>query len=255
MKELLPERNTEKAVKIGLFGYGKMGQTIKRIALDRGHEIVWQIDVDNRDRVTPALLREAEVAIEFSQPAAALHNVRACLEAGVAVVSGTTGWLEQLPEAEAYCRAQGGAMLWSSNFSVGVNLFFALNRYLARLLNTRPEYAPDITEIHHIHKLDAPSGTAVTLAKDLIAAVDARTGWRLLPAPAGPAEVPIRAIREGEAPGTHIVRWQSDIDELAIEHRAHSREGFALGAVLAAEWIRGRSGVFSMAEVLSIHQD
>ncbi len=243
------------AVKIGLFGYGKMGKTIEKIALNRGHEVVWQIDVENRDRVTPALLREAEVAIEFSRPEVAFGNVMACLEAGVPVISGTTGWLAQLPEAEAYCREKGGALLWSSNFSVGVNLFFALNRYLARMMNTRPEYAPEMTEIHHIHKLDAPSGTAVTLAQDLIEATDAKTGWRLMPGDVGETEVPIIAVREGEVPGTHIVRWASDIDEVVMEHRAHSREGFARGAVLAAEWIRGRSGVFSMTEVLSIHNE
>lgn len=239
-------------MKIGLLGYGKMGRAIEQIALEQGMEIAWRIGRGNRDERTPERLREADVVIEFSRPEAAFDNVLFCLEHGVPVVSGTTGWLDRLPEARDFCQKNGGALLWASNFSVGVNLFFAVNRYLARLMNGRPEYAPAVTEIHHVHKLDAPSGTALTLTNDLIAALDRLEGWVMNPAPAGPADVPITAVREGEVPGTHIVRWGSPVDEITVEHRAHSRAGFAAGAVLAAGWLRGKRGVFGMKEVLGI---
>ncbi len=245
--------NQHRVLSIGLLGYGKMGRAIEQIALERGHRIAWRIDADNRAEFGPEALRQADVAIEFSRPEAAFDNVADCLRAGVAVVSGTTGWLAQLPEAQVLCRQLDGALLWASNFSVGVNLFFAINRYVGQLMNTRPEYEPSLTETHHVHKLDAPSGTAVTLANDLIAQLDHKKNW----APAGPSVaepgfLPITALREGEVPGTHTVEWHSPVDTISLTHTAHSRSGFALGAVLAAEWLPGKKGFFSMADVLGI---
>jgi len=239
-------------MKIGLLGYGKMGRAIEQIASDRGMEIAWRITRDNRATLHKDLLRQADVVIEFSRPEAAFENVMLCLKAGVPVVCGTTGWNEQLSEARAYCLQHQGALLWASNFSIGVNLFFALNRYLAQLMQERPEYRPALTEIHHIHKLDAPSGTALTLVNELIAHHTRTAGWALSPIPPGPDEVPVTAIREGEVPGTHIVHWHSDVDEISIEHRAHSRMGFAGGAVLAAQWLQGKKGYFEMADVLGL---
>ena len=237
-------------MKLGLFGYGKMGKAIEQVAQNQGIEIVWRLG--RNDVPDPELLRQADVVIEFTRPEAAFENVMRCLKAGVPVVSGTTGWLSQLPEAKKYCLEQGTALLWASNFSVGVNLFFALNRRLAQLMADRPAYTASITEIHHIHKLDAPSGTALTLAKELMEQNGRYQGWALVPDPAAPGEIPLTAIREGEVPGTHLVRWQSAIDEISIEHKAHSRAGFAAGAVLAATWIQGKQGVFEMADVLGI---
>ena len=237
-------------MKLGIFGYGKMGQAIEQIAEDQGIEIVWFIR--RNDTPTPALLNQADVAIEFTSPAAAFDNVMLCLRAGLPVVSGTTGWLYRLPEAQKFCQDNGGAMLWASNFSVGVNLFFALNRRLAQLMETRPEYAAAIIETHHIHKLDAPSGTAITLANELIQNSDRYNGWSLAPDAPAPGEIPITSFREGEVPGTHLVRWQSTVDEISIEHRAHSRKGFAAGALLAAQWLADKKGVFQMSDVLGV---
>ena len=239
-------------LKIGLFGYGKMGRSIEKVALQQGHTIAWRITRENRAEATPELIQQADVVIEFSRPDAAFEHVLQCLQAGVPVVSGTTGWTEQLAAAQQFCRDKAGALLWASNFSVGVNLFFAVNRYLARLLDERPEYHPAITEIHHIHKLDAPSGTALTMVNDLILSMSRTSGWALSPTPPGPGEVPITALREGEVPGTHRVVWTGPTEEISLEHRAHSRAGFAAGAVLAAEWLAGKQGVFSMNDVLGI---
>ena len=237
---------------IGLLGYGKMGKAIEQIAQAQGIDIAWRISSDNRSDLTTNMLQQADVVIEFSRPEAAFENVMLCLQAGVPVVCGTTGWSERLPEARQYCSENNGALLWASNFSVGVNLFFALNRYLARLMEPRSEYRPSLTETHHIHKLDAPSGTALTLVNELIANNDRATGWTLSPAEPTAGEVPITAVREGEVPGTHLVRWASQVDEITIEHKAHSRTGFAGGAVLAARWLKGRSGCFTMADVLGL---
>ncbi|MEQ1747698.1 MAG: 4-hydroxy-tetrahydrodipicolinate reductase [Saprospiraceae bacterium] len=239
-------------MQIGLFGYGKMGRAIEMVAMEKGYQIVWRITRENRSTVTSELLQQADVIIEFSRPGAAYENVMDCLHAGVPVVCGTTGWLEQLDYAEAWCLQHKGALLWASNFSVGVNLFFALNRRLAQIMGDRPEYRPDITEIHHVHKLDAPSGTARTLAQEILAQAKGLNNWCLSPTPPGPADLPITAIREGEVPGTHTVRWSSLVDEITIEHQAHSRLGFAAGAVLAAEWLAGKTGVYRMADVLGI---
>lgn len=230
-----------------------MGQAVEAQALQRDHEIAWRIGWSNRAELTPERLRQADVVVEFSRPDAALANVMACIEAGVPVVSGTTGWNEKLPQAEQYCREHGGALLWASNFSVGVNLFFALNRYLAQLMDARDEYTPSLEETHHVHKLDAPSGTARTLAEEVMAVSSRIKHWLLANGqPAPPDALPITAIRRGEIPGTHIMRWESAIDTLEIRHTAHSRAGFAAGAVLAAEWIIGKKGVFRMSDVLNL---
>ena len=239
-------------MKIGLLGYGKMGKAIEQIATSQGIDIAWRITRDNRSELNDELLQKADVVIEFSRPDAAFDHVMLCLKAGVPVVCGTTGWNERLPEAQQYCREHGGAMLWASNFSVGVNLFFALNRYLAQLMAARPEYTPAAEETHHIHKLDAPSGTALTLVQELIKAHGGVSGWVLAPSPAAPGEIPVTAIREGEVPGTHQIRWSSAVDDITIEHKAHSRTGFAAGAVLAAQWIQGKKGVFAMSDVLGL---
>ncbi|MEO6038419.1 MAG: 4-hydroxy-tetrahydrodipicolinate reductase [Saprospiraceae bacterium] len=239
-------------LKIGLFGYGKMGRAIETIAPRQGATIAWRITRENRADVTHDLLRQADVIIEFSRPEAAFDNVMVCLEAGVPVICGTTGWADQLPAVQQFCRQHHGAFLWASNFSVGVNLFFAINRSLARLMDERSEYSPAVTETHHVHKLDAPSGTALTLVHDLIALTARSTGWALAPNPVQPGEIPVTAIREGEVPGTHSVVWTGPSDEIYLEHRAHSRAGFAAGAVLAAQWIVERRGVFTMNDVLGI---
>jgi dihydrodipicolinate reductase len=235
-------------MKIGLFGYGKMGRAIEALAQQQGAEVVWRANRENAGSLSDADLRMADAVIEFSSPEAAFENVMRCLRAGVPVVSGTTGWLEQMPAAEQYCRENNGALLWASNFSVGVNLFFALNRKLAELMAKWPEYGASVTETHHIHKKDAPSGTAITLANDLLASSGRYGEWALGSAP--PGSLPIKAVRENEVPGTHLVRWQSAVDEISIEHRAHNRDGFALGALLAARWIVGKKGVFGMGDVL-----
>jgi len=237
---------------IGLLGYGKMGKAIEQIARAQGIDIAWRISRENRSDLNTEMLQQADVVIEFSRPEAAFDNVMLCLRAGVPVISGTTGWSEKLAEAQHFCKENKGALLWASNFSVGVNLFFALNRYLAKLMQTRPEYQPSLTETHHIHKLDAPSGTALTLVNELIASNDRATGWALLPAVPDAGAVPVTAVREGEVPGTHLVRWASEVDEITIEHKAHSRTGFAGGAVLAAQWLNGKTGCFTMADVLGL---
>jgi len=237
-------------MKIGLYGYGKMGKTIEKIAQNQGHTIVWRLEKE--DQPSPELLRQAEVAIEFTQPESGYQNVMKCLEAGIPVVSGTTGWQEQLPAAQAFCLKNQGALLWASNFSVGVNLFFALNQRLAQLMAPRPEYTAQLEETHHVHKLDAPSGTAITLAEGLLQASERYTHWALDPQHADAALLPITAYREGEVPGTHRITWQSEVDEISIEHKAHSRAGFAVGAVLAAQWLVGKKGVFGMGDVLGL---
>jgi len=243
-------------LKIGLLGYGKMGKAIEQLAENQGIEIVWRISRDNLHERNTDYLRAADVVIEFSRPEAAFENVMACLEAGVPVISGTTGWMDDLPAAQSYCEKNGGALIWASNFSIGVNLFFALNRYLAALMNSRQEYLPSLVETHHIQKLDAPSGTAITLANDLIEAAPRFTDHHLLdgkndsPLPEG--TIPITALRIAEVPGTHQISWKSTIDEISIEHRADSRKGFALGAIAAAKWIAGKQGIFTMNDVLNI---
>ena len=249
-------RSGDIPVKLGLLGYGKMGKAIEQIAENQGIEIVWRIRRENAHERTAEMLRLADVVIEFSRPEAAFENVMACLEAGVPVVSGTTGWTAELEKARDFCLKNGGALLWASNFSIGVNLFFALNRYLARLMTDHSDYHPSLVETHHIHKLDAPSGTALSLVQQLIAAAPRMDDYHLLEPEANEilpdSTVPITALRIGEVPGTHQISWKSDVDEITIEHRADSRAGFALGALKAAHWIHGKKGFFNMNDVLNI---
>lgn len=230
-------------MKIALLGYGKMGKTIEQIAVARGHEIVLKID----NAETPYDITIADVAIEFSTPNSAFANISNSLTHKVPVVAGTTGWLSQYNEAVALCKAQQTAFLYASNFSIGVNVFFALNKTLAKLMSGLKEYEVAIEEIHHTQKLDAPSGTAITLAESIIAETD-KTGWHL--DTAGENEIPIVAKRIDNTPGTHIITYSSEVDTIEIKHTAHNRNGFALGAVMAAEWIVGKQGVFTMSDVL-----
>lgn len=225
-----------------------MGHFIEQVARRRGHEIVCIIDRDNTSDFRSPAFAQADVAIEFSTPATAEANIRAAWLAGIPVVCGTTGWnvqtlRDELCDEAECCQASRRALLWSSNFSVGVNIFFALNKRLAGLLADYPDYLPSITETHHIHKLDAPSGTAKTLAEDIERFKLQVSGTKL--------QVPIESIREGEVPGIHTVTWDSPVDTISITHSAKSREGFALGAVLAAEWLKGKTGWHTMDEVLN----
>jgi len=236
-------------MKIALIGYGKMGKVIEQVALDRGHEIVLRIGSRNLQEFSPQNLVLADVAIEFTGPESALHNVMQCMEAGVPVVCGSTGWNNKLYLAKEKCAVTHTAFLHASNFSVGVNIFFEINRQLAALMNDRPEYEVRVEETHHTEKKDAPSGTAITIAEQILEALDRKEHWSP-DAHASGNLLPIVAYREADVPGKHNVKYSSAIDEIEIIHTAHSREGFALGAVLAAEYIRHRKGIFTMRDVL-----
>ena len=231
-------------MKIALLGYGKMGKTIEKIAIDRGHEIVLKIS----DNIEAYDLSLADVAIDFSIPTAALNNITTCCRHHLPIISGTTGWLNNYQQAIKVCEEENSAFLYASNFSIGVNLFFDLNEKLARLMQPFKEYAVAIEEIHHTQKLDAPSGTAISLA-DQIVANSSLTGWKA--EQANDNELPVYSKRIDEVPGTHSVFYTSPADTIEIKHTAHSRQGFALGAVIAAEWIRDKKGVFTMKDVLS----
>ncbi|SEA90827.1 dihydrodipicolinate reductase [Flavobacterium gillisiae] len=232
-------------MKIALLGYGKMGQVIERIAQERGHEIVLKKDENN----TYDGLSTADVAIDFSVPTAAVPNISNCFLANVPVVSGTTGWLEHYDEMVALCSAKNGAFISSSNFSLGVNIFFEINEYLAKMMAKLDSYSIEMEEIHHTQKLDAPSGTAISLAKGVIENSN-YTNWTLDEPRAD--QIHINAKRIGTVPGTHTVTYNSAVDSIEIKHTAHNREGFALGAVITAEWIVGKHGVFSMKDVLEL---
>jgi 4-hydroxy-tetrahydrodipicolinate reductase len=232
-------------MKIALLGYGKMGQVIERIALERGHEIVLKKDEFN----TYDGLSTADVAIDFSVPTAAVANISSCFHANVPVVSGTTGWLEHYAEMEALCNEKQGGFISSSNFSLGVNIFFELNEYLAKIMAQFDSYKVSMEEIHHTQKLDAPSGTAISLAKGVIEN-SAYGKWTL--EDAKPNEIHIAAKRIGDVPGTHTVTYDSAVDSIELKHTAHNREGFALGAVIAAEWLAGKKGIYTMKDVLNL---
>ncbi len=234
-----------------MLGYGKMGHEIEKIAVERGHHIALIIDAGNPGDLNAKNLAGVDVAIDFSIPGTAFDNIMACFSANTPVVCGTTGWLDRFDEVKKTCMEQDCTFFYASNYSLGVNLFFALNRYLAQLMNTAEGYRVSLTEIHHIHKLDAPSGTAISLAKDLTGKLNGTSGWKLGESD-DPSILPIHAIREGEVPGTHVVTYDSGVDTLEISHRAKSRKGFALGAVLAAEYIRDRKGVYSMTDLLGL---
>ncbi|NDV45629.1 4-hydroxy-tetrahydrodipicolinate reductase [Paludibacter sp. 221] len=238
-------------MKIALIGYGKMGKTIERIAQERGHEIVSIIDIDNQNDFESDAFRSADVAIEFTIPKVALENYKRAFAAGVPVVSGTTGWSEKLPEVKADVEKNGYTLFWSSNFSLGVNVFMAVNKYLASLMNNFTDYSVEMTEAHHIHKLDAPSGTAITLAEGIIEKMDRKTAW-VKEAATKPEELVIKSIREGEVPGMHSIRYESDVDVITITHDSKNREGLALGAVIAAEFTAGKKGFLGMNDLLKL---
>lgn len=233
-------------MKIALLGYGRMGQIIERIAMERGHEIVLK---KSRNAAFEGL-NTADVAIDFSIPDAAVENISTCFEKGIPVISGTTGWLEHYSKIAHLCEQKQGAFIYSSNFSLGVNIFFELNTYLARIMSQFSQYSASVQEIHHTKKLDAPSGTAITLAESIINTSDF-SSWALNEAK-NPDELVITSTRILDVPGTHIITYKSTIDTVEIKHEAHNREGFALGAVIAAEWIFGKQGVFSMKDVLNL---
>ena len=229
-----------------------MGREIEAAAVNRGHEVVLKIDIDNIDEFTPDNLAKADVAIEFTRPDTALGNVLRCLNSSTPVVCGTTGWADKLDEAVNLCRSKNGSFLWASNFSLGVNLFFKLNSYLAGLMNRFNQYDASMTEIHHTKKLDIPSGTAITLAEGVISKLDCKKSWSsgCTVGNSGKDILEIESIREGDVPGIHTVCYKSECDSITITHEAYTRQGFALGAVIAAEYIMVRKGVFSMEDVL-----
>lgn len=234
-------------MKIALLGYGKMGKVIEKIAIQRGHKIILKIDKgdDNFD------LSKADVAIDFSVPEAAVYNISMALQQQTPIVSGTTGWLKDFEKVKALCQANNGAFIYASNFSLGVNIFFELNRKLAKLMNSQSQYSVSMEEIHHTQKQDAPSGTAITLAEAIIEEKGLEQ-WTL-GLNKNPKQLGIEAKRIDQVPGTHSVVYNSDVDRIEIVHTAHNREGFGLGAVVAAEWIFGKQGIFSMKDVLNIN--
>jgi 4-hydroxy-tetrahydrodipicolinate reductase len=238
-------------MKIALIGYGKMGHAIEEIALQRGHEIVLKIGIENIQDNTIENIKKADVAIEFTGPEIAFDNVMRCLDAGVPVVSGSTGWLQRFDEAKSYCTKKNGALLYASNYSVGVNIFFAINKKLAELMAPHKEYDVSLTEIHHTQKKDAPSGTAITLAEGILNVIDQKKKW-VNEVSQNPEELQIISERIDPAPGTHTITYHSDIDDIEIKHTAHNRKGFATGAVLAAEFLQNKKGIYSMSDVLGL---
>ncbi len=232
---------------IALLGYGKMGKTIEQIAIKRGHNIVLTIDKDDNDYD----ITTADVAIDFSIPNVAFDNISNCINNGVPVISGTTGWLDKYDDAIALCEEKKGGFIYASNYSLGVNIFFELNKTLAKMMSTLDQYNVSMEEIHHTQKLDAPSGTAISLADDVISQHNAYSNWELDKKTADDV-IPIAAKRIENVPGTHTVDYDSEVDSISIKHTAHTRHGFALGAVVAAEWLVGKTGVFTMNDVLNI---
>jgi len=246
-------------MKIALLGYGKMGRIIEQFALDRGHEVVLKITSSNQDEFTAENLQQADVVIDFSTPATVLSNIEKCFEADVPVVVGTTGWYGRLQELKNACEAGNKCMLYGSNFSIGVNVFFHVNKILARIMNRYPQYDVLVEEIHHTEKLDAPSGTAITIAEGILEGVDRKKEWvndlvgdnqEVIPKP---EQLLIESHRLEEVPGTHTVIYSSEVDDLEFKHKAHSRAGFALGAVLAAEWLQGKRGFYSVKDIFDFN--
>ena len=235
---------------IALIGYGKMGKAIEEIAISRGHSVV--VKFNSQNPLESSQLRTTDVAIEFSQPDLALKHIKLCADGQIPIVVGTTAWEEHLPEIINHIDKREASLIYSSNFSIGVNLFFEMNKHLARLMNDKTDYLASITEIHHTQKIDTPSGTAVTLAKDLISNHPTYSSWKLTGQSENmeKSDLPISAIREENVPGTHLISYTSEIDTLTIEHQAHNRKGFALGAVIAAEFIHKKQGVYTMSDIL-----
>lgn len=236
-------------LKIALIGYGKMGKAIEEIALQKGHSILHKIDAANLADMTAANLQQCDVAIEFTSPHSAIQNIKTCINAGVPVISGSTGWLHQWTEVKDYCDEKNGSLLYASNFSVGVNIFFEANKKLAALMAPHKDYKVTIEEVHHTEKKDAPSGTAITIAEQIMDFYPAKKKWVNELSDAD-ADLSIVSKRVDPAPGTHHVLYHSDIDDIEIIHTAHTRKGFASGAVLAAEFMVGKKGIFTMKDVL-----
>jgi 4-hydroxy-tetrahydrodipicolinate reductase len=238
-------------MKIALIGYGKMGKAIEEIALAKGHEVVLKIDMDNQHEFTAANLATADVAIEFTGPHSAIGNLKKLFDAGIAVVSGSTGWLEKWDDIKNYCESRNGSFIYASNFSIGVNLFFELNTYLAKLMSNHPEYEVSLEETHHTQKKDAPSGTAITLAEQVLQQVKIKKQW-VNENSVNKDDLVITSKRIDPAPGTHSIKYHSEIDDIEIIHTAHSRKGFAGGAVAAAEFLTGKKGIYTMKDVLGL---
>lgn len=238
-------------MKIAILGYGKMGKTIEQLALADNQEVVLKIGKRNTQELNLKNLQKADVAIEFSRPEHAFDNITACFEAGIPVISGTTGWLENMEKAKELCQEKNGAFFYASNFSIGVYLFSVINQQMASMMNVQEQYQVKMEEIHHTQKLDAPSGTAITLAKGILDNLDRKSDW-VLGSHFDENQIPIEAKRIDKVPGTHSIEWTSAIDTIRIEHIAHSREGFAKGALAAASWIIGKKGHFGMSDLLGI---
>lgn len=235
-------------MKIALLGYGKMGKEIESIALQRNHSIVLKVDETNADTFSFEALQNADVAIEFSTPHTVINNINKCFDAQVPIIVGTTGWYDHFSEIEKNCADKKGALFYASNFSIGVNLFMKLNTFLAELMNHYTAYDVKMEEIHHIHKLDKPSGTAITLANQIIENLDRKTNWSITKKEND--TLYIEDKREGEIPGTHIIKYTSEVDDIEIMHKANNRKGFAIGAVLAAEFLKEKKGIFTMNDLL-----
>ncbi len=236
-------------MKIALIGYGKMGKTIEQLALEKGYEVVLKVDIQNAQTWTNDQLKQADVAIEFTQPESAIQNITRCFECGVPVISGTTGWVEKMDEVNEACKKMDGGFFYASNFSIGVNLFFKLNKILAEMMEAYDSYDISMEEIHHTQKLDAPSGTAITLAEGLLEKVSRKSNW-VKESANQENELPIFSKRIENVPGTHSISYDSEIDSIEIKHTAHSRLGFAKGALMAAEWMNGRKGIYGMNDLL-----
>jgi 4-hydroxy-tetrahydrodipicolinate reductase len=235
-------------MKIVLLGYGKMGKEIEAVAISRGHEIVLKVDESNANTITDAELKQADVAIEFSTPHTVMTNMKRCFSIQLPVVVGTTGWYDAFEDVKAECNTKKAGLFYASNFSLGVNLFFKINTQLAQLMNRYSEYEVSMEEIHHIHKLDKPSGTAITLANQIIEVVDRKNKWSI--EEKDKETLFINDVREGEVPGTHIIKYSSQVDDIEIMHKAHNRKGFALGAVIAAEFLKSKTGIYTMSDLI-----
>lgn len=239
----------KRSLNIAIIGYGKMGREIEKLAKAQGHNVVCVVDKENDWEAFPD---NADVALEFTTPDAAVGNIYRCFEAGIPVVCGTTGWHNRLDEVSLTCLSKNQTLFYASNFSLGVNIFFALNRKLASLLNDFSTYTPFISEIHHIHKLDAPSGTAIVLANGIIDENHRFEGWKPMEERTAGSEIPIESLRINQIPGTHLVKWESTADTIEIKHSAHNRSGFVQGALMAACWVAGKKGLFTMNDLLNL---
>lgn len=236
-------------MKIALLGYGKMGHEIEKAAIENGHSIHLIFDNESDWNLKSSILNECDVAIEFSVPSTVLQNISRCFESGIPIIVGTTGWHDHLPYVTGLCSSSNGTLFYASNFSIGVNIFFEINHKLASLLQAYPMYSAAITEVHHTQKLDAPSGTAITLASEIIASNSKYTGFS--DSNSNSEKIPVTSIREGTVTGKHTILWSSDVDQISISHDAKNRQGFAFGAIMAAEWVKDRKGVFTMKDLMN----